>query len=88
MLGSQSEAEPGKGGYVAMERFVGTLDGMKGGFMLQHSGTMDANGAVMSISVVPGTGEGELKGITGKCTIIIKGDKHFYDFEYSLPKRN
>src|SRR5437870_5651629 len=30
MLGSQSETEPGKGGYVAMERFVGTLDGRKG----------------------------------------------------------
>jgi len=87
MLGSQSETEPGKGGYVAMERFVGTLDGMKGAFMLQHNGTMDTSGYVMDISVVPGTGEGQLKGITGKFVIIIEGKKHSYRFEYSLPKQ-
>ena len=86
MLGSQSETESGKGGYVAMERFVGTLDGKKGSFLLQHIGTMDDRGAVMDISVVPGTGTDELKGIGGKFTIKIEGKKHFYEFEYTLPK--
>ena len=86
MLGSQSETESGKGGYVAMERFVGTLDGKKGSFLLQHIGTMDDRGAVMDISVVPGTGTEELKGIGGKFTIKIEGKKHFYEFEYTLPK--
>ena len=85
MLGSQSETEPGKGGYVAMERFVGTLDGKKGSFLLQHIGTMDAGGAVMDISVVPGSGADELKGIAGKFIIKIEGKKHFYEFEYTLP---
>jgi hypothetical protein len=85
MLGSQSETEPGKGGYVAMERFVGTLDGKKGSFLLQHIGTMDASGAVMNISVVPGSGADELKGIAGKFTIKMEGKKHFYEFEYTLP---
>jgi hypothetical protein len=85
MLGSQSETESGKGGYVAMERFVGTLDGKKGSFLLQHIGTMDDRGAVMDISVVPGTGTDELKGIGGKFTIKIEGKKHFYEFEYTLP---
>ena len=87
MLGSQSETEPGKGGYVAMERLVGTLDGKKGSFLLQHVGTMDNRGAVMSISVVPGSGADELKGISGKFTIKIEGKKHFYEFEYTLPNK-
>jgi Protein of unknown function (DUF3224) len=86
MLGSQSETEPGKGGYVAMERFVGTLDGKKGSFLLQHIGTMDSSGAVMDIAVVPGSGRDELKGIAGKFTIIMEGKKHVYEFEYTLPK--
>ena len=85
MLGSQSETESGKGGYVAMERFVGTLDGKKGSFLMQHIGTMDGSGAVMDISVVPGTGTDELKGIGGKFTIKIEGKKHFYEFECTLP---
>jgi hypothetical protein len=87
MLGSQSETEPGKGGYVAMERFVGTLDGKKGSFLLQHIGTMDGTGAVMDISVVPGSGADELKGITGKFVIKMDGKKHLYEFEYTLPKQ-
>lgn len=86
MLGSQSETEPGKGGYVAMERFVGTLDGKKGSFLLQHIGTMDANGAVMDIAVVPGSGTDELKGIVGKFVIKMDGKKHTYEFTYTLPK--
>src|SRR5215207_2834542 len=56
MLGSQRETEPGRGGYVAMERFVGTLDGKKGSFILQHVGTMDSTGYLMDIAVVPGSG--------------------------------
>lgn len=86
MLGSQSETEPGKGGYVAMERFVGTLDGKKGSFILQHIGTMDSTDYVMNIAVVPGSGRDALKGLTGTFTIKIEGKKHFYEFEYTLPK--
>jgi len=86
MLGSQSETEPGKGGYVAMERFVGTLDGKKGSFLLQHIGTMDGSNYVMNVSVVPGSGTDELKGISGEFKIKIEGKKHHYEFEYELPK--
>ena len=87
MLGSQSETEPGKGGYVAMERFVGTLDGKKGSFLLQHIGTMDGTNYVMNVSVVPGSGSDDLKGIAGKFTIKIDGKKHFYELEYTLPQK-
>jgi hypothetical protein len=40
MLGTQSESEKGSGGYVAIERFTGTVQAKKGSFSLQHHGTM------------------------------------------------
>lgn len=85
MLGSQSETDKGTGGYVAMERFTGTLRGKKGSFSLQHHGTMGGGKFEISVYVVPGTGTGELAGISGTLKIIIEGGKHFYEFEYSLP---
>jgi hypothetical protein len=85
MLGFQGEPA-GTGGYVAMERLNGTLDGKKGGFILQHIGTMADGKFDLNVSVVPGSGTGELAGIAGKMTIIIEGGTHSYVFEYSLPK--
>jgi hypothetical protein len=87
MLGSQSETEKGSGGYVAMERFTGTLNGKRGSFSLQHHGTMGGGKFEINVYVVPGTGSGELAGISGTLKIIIEGGKHFYEFEYSLPSK-
>lgn len=84
MLGFQGET-PGTGGYVAMEMVNGTLDGKKGSFALQHIGTMGDSKFDLNISVVPGSGTGELKGISGKMAVIIEGGKHSYVFEYTLP---
>lgn len=75
----------GSAGYVAIERVSGTLNGRKGSFVLQHSGTMSKGALQMSINVVPDSGTGELVGLAGKMTIIIAEGKHSYDFEYSLP---
>lgn len=85
MLGFQGEPT-GTGGYVAMERVNGTLDGKKGGFLLQHIGTMADGKFDLNVSVVPGSGTGELVGIAGKMTIIIEGGTHSYVLEYNLPK--
>jgi len=83
MLGYQSET-PGTGGYVAIEQVNGTLDGKKGGFALQHIGTMGGGKFELNVSVVPGSGTGELAGISGKMTITIDGSKHSYDLEYTI----
>lgn len=88
MLGSQSKAVPGSGGYVAMERFTGTLNGRKGSFVLQHIGTMQGGKFDLNVSVVPDSGSGELTGISGKMKIIIDGSKHSYEFDYSIPQQN
>ena len=73
-------------GYVALERIEGELDGQKGSFALQHLATMQGQDRQMKLEVAPDSGTGELTGIRGEMTIIIKDGKHFYEFTYSLPK--
>jgi hypothetical protein len=74
------------GGYVAAEHFVGTLDGKKGSFSLQHSGTMQNGKFDLNVMIVPDSGTEELAGISGKMIIKIEGGKHFYELEYSIAK--
>jgi Protein of unknown function (DUF3224) len=82
MLSAGSAAS--SGGYVAIEKVTGTLDGRSGTFVLQHSATMDAGTPHLSIAVVPGSGTGALVGLTGRMDIVIEGGQHSYVFEYSL----
>jgi hypothetical protein len=78
---------PGSAGYVAIERVTGTLKGRRGSFLLQHTGTMSkASGYVLSVTVVPDSGAGELLGLSGKLDIKIVDGKHLYEFEYTLPE--
>jgi hypothetical protein len=75
----------GSAGYVAIDQVTGTLDGRKGGFVLQHSGTMNRGAPGLSITVVPDSGTEGLAGLSGTLKIDIVDQKHFYEFEYSLP---
>jgi hypothetical protein len=72
---SGGDPKAGAAGYVAIEVVTGTLAGKHGSFALQHFATMDKNGPQMNAIVVPGSGTGELKGITGTFTIRIDGGK-------------
>lgn len=78
-------AVPGSAGYVAIERFEGTLAGQRGSFVLQHSGSMAGGSQSLAISVVPDSGTGDLTGISGTLAIEMAGKEHFYRFEYTLP---
>ena len=78
------DVNTGSAGYVAMEKFTGTVKGRKGTLILQHSATMTSGKGDLSITVVPDSGTGDLKGIRGKLTIRIENGKHFYDLEYGL----
>lgn len=74
--------------YVALERFEGTLNGRRGGFVLLHRGWISkADGMRLDIVIAPDSGSGELVGISGSLVIEIKGKDHFYDLAYSLPAR-
>jgi hypothetical protein len=75
----------GAGGYVAIEFVTGTLQGRKGSFALQHFGTMEAGKFDLKVLVAPGSGTGELTGISGSMEIIIAAGKHSYKFDYTVP---
>ena len=83
---SAMTATQGSAGYVAIEKVTGTLNGRKGSFVFQHSSTMARGKPEQSIVVVPDSGTEELTGLTGKMTIKITDGKHFYEFDYTLPK--
>jgi hypothetical protein len=85
MLGTMTSVK-GSAGYVAMERFTGTLAGRAGGFVLQHSGTMNRGTLQLSVTIVPDSGSGQLTGIYGSMTIEITEGKHYYDLAYTLPE--
>jgi hypothetical protein len=76
----------GNAGYVAIEQITGTLHGRAGTFSLQHIGVMDHGNLKLSVTVVPGSGSGELTGISGSMTILNNSGKHSYEFEYTLPE--
>jgi hypothetical protein len=75
----------GSGGYVAIERVTGTLDGRIGTFILQHNGTMQNGVYHLNVIVIPDSATNQLAGLQGSMEIIIKDGKHSYDFTYSLP---
>src|SRR6476620_8800029 len=72
MLASNAGDQP-SGGYVALERFTGTLDGRQGSFVMQHSGTMSPEAMHIEVLVTPGSGTGALVGLAGRLTIRIEG---------------
>lgn len=79
------ELTKGNAGYVAIEQVTGTLSGRAGSFALQHVGVMENGSYRLTVAVVPGSGSGELTGISGTMTITNASGKHSYTFEYVLP---
>lgn len=77
----------GSAGYVAIDHVTGELDGRRGSFVLQHSGSMNRGSQSLSIMVVPDTGTDELVGLSGTLSINIIDGRHFYDFIYSIPEQ-
>ena len=86
MLTAMTETK-GSAGYVAEERFAGTLAGRKGSFTFQHHAVMDRGKPSLEIRVVPDSGTGELAGISGTLTLEITGGKHFYELEYTMGEK-
>ena len=75
----------GSAGYVAFERFTGTVHGREGSFVLQHSGTMSQRGGQqLTITVVPDSGTDALRGIEGQFLLRIEQGQHHYTLEYTL----
>jgi hypothetical protein len=85
MLAYGTGAAGSSGGYVAIEKVTGKLEGRSGSFVLQHNTTMTKGKPDMSIFVVADSGTGELTGISGRMQIVNDAGKHSYVFDYTLP---
>ncbi len=81
MLSKRTEVQ-GSAGYVAIEQVEGTLEGKSGSFTLQHSGLMTRGEQSLTVTIIPDSGEGDFKGISGSLDIIIEEGKHFYKMDY------
>src|SRR6266849_6274263 len=55
----------GSASFMGLERVSGSVGGRSGSFVLQHSGTFEDGVAKVILSVVPGSGTGDLRGLTG-----------------------
>jgi hypothetical protein len=76
--------------YVAIERVTASVKGRTGTFVFQHVGDATVTPRTLALTIVPGSGTGELKGIVGKGDIKIEGKAHTlildYDFEPETAK--
>jgi Protein of unknown function (DUF3224) len=76
----------GGGGYVGHDLVTGMLQGRTGGFVFQHTGVMGPAGITNTGAIVPGTGSGDLEGITGDGTMLADEEgNHTLTLEYELP---
>jgi hypothetical protein len=73
-------------GYVAMERISGIVDGRHGSFVLLHISTVLGEDPPLARYVIsPGSGTGELIGLTGVGLITIDPDgSHALHLDYEL----
>jgi len=82
---SAGDPQAGTAGYVAIETVKGRLGDREGGFAFQQFGTMRGGHQTLHYEVVPGSGYGELTGISGTLHLTIDGEgTHHYELEYDL----
>lgn len=74
------------GGYIASERVVGRLGGRAGTFVIQHWGISGGGGPPRTAGhVVPGSGTGELVGLSGEVEISIDAEGgHTLTLDYDI----
>jgi hypothetical protein len=78
-------AENGAAVYLALDRISGRLEGREGSFVLQHRGVLSADGAGIDGAIVPGSGTGQLRGITGHGAITVDDEgTHRLTLEYDF----
>jgi len=85
---SAGDPKTGNAGYVAIERFTGSLSGRAGSFALMQLGQMSTGVAPqLTMIVAPGSGTGDLSGIYGTMKISVAGGQHSYVLEYAFSSK-
>ena len=71
--------------YVGLQRITGTIDGRRGSVVLEAVGGHDGTGSESTLTIIEGTGTGELEGIRGTGGFEAKGGKTVsYRLDYEL----
>ena len=71
--------------FVGLQRISGSIGGRQGTVVLAAEGSHDGKGSTISLEVVPGSGSGDLEGISGHGTLTNPGGKTgTYELEYSF----
>jgi hypothetical protein len=77
--------EDGTADYLGFQRVLGELDGRKGSFVLQSIGAFDGQVARADVTVVPGSGTGDLAGLRGTgWSEVPMGTSGTYTLDYDL----
>lgn len=75
----------GSASFVGHERVTGEVAGKSGSFVLQRTGVFEGGEAKESYSVVPGSGTGELHGLSGEGTSAVgHGMEHPFQLNYEF----
>jgi len=75
----------GSASFVGFERVVGRIGGKAGTFVLQRTGVFESGQAKETYVVVPGSGTGDLSGLTGDGhSEVGHGMEHPFELHYEL----
>lgn len=78
-------AVEGSAAYAGFERIVGSVNGRSGGFVLHHTATASRAAQSATWTVVPDSGTGELRGLSGEARIGADPDGgHTFTLDYEL----
>jgi hypothetical protein len=70
--------------YTGYARFEGSVAGKRGSFIVQDTGVYGGGEAKSDLTIVEGSGDGELAGITGRGRYIANQSDMYYELEYEL----
>ena len=80
-----SYREDGTAHFVGLQRVTGTVDDRTGSLVLENVGDFDGKVAGGTWTVVPGSGSGDLAGITGEGSFTAPfGSEAAYELDYRL----
>lgn len=74
----------GSASYIASELFEGVLDGRRGSLTFQQLGTMSGGDPDLLYLIAPGSGTGDLAGVTGTLTIGVIDDEGVHQVSIEL----
>lgn len=81
---SGGDPASGSAGYVALEAFDGMVGARSGGFLYQQFGRMTEGTQELLYQVVPGSGTGELAGVSGTLAMTIVDGEHRVRLTYEI----